>query len=98
MEAIIPVLTAFEKAIKEFEAEYSPTIQYVVPQYFLLKEVLHAKEGDLALVGKFKTLLMRQMEAKYYPNITMRQKIGFMLWPQFRSLSKLSETEKKEVR
>ncbi|XP_034245525.1 uncharacterized protein LOC117647737 [Thrips palmi] len=97
MESIIPILSSFEKAIKEFEGEYVPTIQHVVPQFFLLKEILQPKVNDIELVKKFKALLLKQLEAKYKTNITMRHKIGMLLWPQFKTLSKLSEEEKKEV-
>ena len=91
------MLGAFEKAIKKFEAEYVPTIQEVIPQFFILQTILQGEEDDIELVRKLKSLLLKELHAKYRPNISMRHKMGLLLWPKFKSLSLLSAAEREEV-
>ncbi|KAK3919978.1 E3 SUMO-protein ligase ZBED1, partial [Frankliniella fusca] len=99
MVALIKILTPFNKAIKLFEMEKQPTIQHVVPQYFVLKS--HVEDPQLLdslPIAKFRSLLLSQLQDKYLPNISERHKIGSFLWPRCSALAFYSAEEREMVK
>lgn len=98
IQDFIKILEPFEEAIKKFEGSKEPTIQNVVPQYHKLKSVVRPKAGDTLLTAKFRSLLQRELEDKFFNNISQRHKLGVFLWPKFASLPFMGEEERSEVR
>ncbi|KAK3919727.1 E3 SUMO-protein ligase ZBED1 [Frankliniella fusca] len=97
MLSLVPVLEAFETAIKKFEAEYTPTIHQVVPQYYCLLGAVQVKEGDTDLTKILKGKLEVQLNLKYKNKISMRQKVAYLLWPRYKHMRAFSDDEKTEV-
>ncbi|KAK3916616.1 Transposable element Hobo transposase, partial [Frankliniella fusca] len=97
MLSLVPVLEAFETAIKKFEAEYTPTIHQVVPQYYCLLGAVQVKEGDTDLTKILKGKLEVQLNLKYKNKISMRQKVAYLLWPRYKHMPAFSDDEKTEV-
>ncbi|KAK3911464.1 ATP synthase subunit beta [Frankliniella fusca] len=80
MEELITVLTPSNVAIKLFEKEKDPTIQHVLPEYFILKNHIAPRLGPSPpAIVKLREILTEQLTLKYLPNIKDRHIVGAFL-------------------
>ncbi|KAK3928927.1 E3 SUMO-protein ligase ZBED1 [Frankliniella fusca] len=93
MDDMIPLLEVFERAVEAFEAEKQPTVQHVLPQFKLLTRATSPKPTDSPTIANLRRLMAWQLKDKFAPNITMRQKLGTLFSPQFKSLANLLSAE-----
>ncbi|KAK3931948.1 Transposable element Hobo transposase [Frankliniella fusca] len=96
---LITVLTPFNVAIKLFEKEKDPTIQHVLPEYFILKNHVAPPLGPSPpAIVKLREILTEQLTLKYLPNIKDRHKVGAFLWPMCAELPFLPGEEREKVK
>ncbi|XP_034238513.1 uncharacterized protein LOC117643631 isoform X2 [Thrips palmi] len=94
---IIELLRPIQSAIKVLEASKVPTIHHVIPRFTTLRKHLQPKQEDSQDIMVFRATLLKELERKVAPNISLRHKMGLFFWPKFASLPNMSEHEKTEV-
>jgi len=73
---IISFLIPFEIESKRLEAEKRPTLLLAVITYSKLKKHLQYKEDDTIMVRHLKTRLLRGLEEKLKPRLTLTHRVA----------------------
>ena len=83
----IRLLKPFESIFDKLEKSKSPSIQNLIPSYYLVQEHLNIKEDDPKFIADFKTEISTQLTAKLLPTFTEMHYIGTFLDPSFKNYS-----------
>lgn len=101
--AIADLMGPFTSIFDSLEFSNVPTLQNVVPSYFMMKNYVQPNKDDLLIIAEFKIELLNSLEEKYAPSITELHWVASYLDPSFKNFSFIDDLEylekkKKDVR
>lgn len=95
---ILFITERFVNLVETLEKACSPTIQLVVPTYYLLANALSEESTDSESLEKFKKQLLKSLDAKYWPSINALHWIATHLDPFFRDFDFLPNRRPQDLK
>ena len=101
--AVAELMEPFSSNFESLQFSNVPTIQNVVPSYYMMKNYVQPNKRDLFIIAELKLELLNSLEEKYAPSITELHWVASYLDPSFKNFSFIDdlgylEKKKKMVR
>lgn len=99
VQELIQFLVPFEAAINKLQGKLYPTLPYVLPLYFKLRDEICSVNGnDSSLMQSIKTKARRLLREIWGSEIRIEHKVAAFLSPSYKKLKGLSDDEISQVR
>jgi len=95
MKELVDFLEPFRKETEKLQAEKTPTIQYVLLAFHLLRKHCSPKPSDSPAIAEIRRRCLKILLEKF--DLQGEHKIATFLYPRYRNLRMLPDEERRKV-
>lgn len=98
LEALVPLLAHFQKALNEMKSQKSATVHLVYMQIHILKKRCLPRDDDCDLIKKLKETLLDNIQNIWIAKLSNYHKMALFLFPPTNALLMFDEEERNAIK
>lgn len=95
---ILKITECVKEVFEALETNNTPTLQLVVPSYYLQQRKLQPGHTESGTSNLFRSKLQRYLDEKFWPSITALHWIACFLDPSFKSMQFIPHTKREDIK